>query len=80
MWSIVLPDPLRGIMSSISNGSGYSHQVGVEVTNEMLGNWKSQSSIYWNCQIWYRLLQMSECTCIGRIISGLPSRSLCRFI
>jgi len=65
---------------SVSNGSGPSLRVQVRVRTEPLPNWRSGLSTHPNCEFGYGSMQISQPVWIGRVVSGSPSGSICRFI
>jgi len=67
-------------LGRVSNGSGPSLRVWVWVGTKLSPNWSSGSSIHPNYQMWYSSMEISEPVWIGRVVSGLSSGSVSRFI
>jgi len=68
------------LLNSVSNGTGPSLRDRVRVRTELLPNWRSGLLTHPNWKFGYGSMQISQPVCIGRVVSGLPSRSICRFI
>jgi len=68
------------VIISVSNGSGLSLRVKVRVQTEPLPNWWSGMWINPNRQIGYRSMVNFQPVRIAQVVSGLPSRSIYRFI
>jgi hypothetical protein len=66
--------------TSVSNRSGPSLRVRVWVKAELFPNWRSGLSTHLNCQFGYGSMEISQPVWIGRVVSGSPSGSICRFI
>jgi len=91
--AISLPPPLSSFPScflcslymilgkrSVSNGSGPSLRVRVRVGTEPQPDWQSGLSINQNCRFGYGSIDISLPVSIGRVLSGLYSGSICKFI
>ena len=76
---IIIPIHQR-LLSIVSNGSGLSLWVWVQVGTQQLRNWRSGASIHLNCLFGYCSMEISQPVLIGRVVTGLSSGSVCRFI
>jgi len=66
-------------MTSVSNGSGPSLQVWVQEGTDLLSNWQSRWWITSNRHFTYSLIEVFQPIWFGQVVSGLSSRSICRF-
>jgi len=71
---------LKAERPSASNSSGPSLWIQVRVETKALPQWRSGVSINPNCQLGHGSMVNSQRVWIGQDISGLPSRSIYRFI
>ena len=67
-------------IDSDCNGPGQSVRVLVRVGTKLLTNWHFRLSLYPNRQFEYSSMKISQPVWIGQVVSGLPSRSIRRFI
>jgi hypothetical protein len=68
------------ILGSVTNGSGPSLQVRVQVGTEPEPDSRSKSSINPNCQSGYSSIDISLPIWNGLVLCGLFSRSICKYI
>jgi hypothetical protein len=66
--------------ASVNNSSGPSLRVLVRVRTELLPKWWSWLSPHLKYQFGYSWMDISQSVWIGRVVSGSPSGSICRFI